>query len=81
MKRSIFQALRRRPKPLVQNTNELTGKMNKTKDDLKDGTSLKHLDKRLSVIAGSGFLEEKEHPQAERARMEITRPFSGLLSF
>ena len=81
MKRLIFQALRRSPKPLVQNTSELTGKMSKTRDDLKCGTSLKHLDKKLSVIARSGFIAGKNHPQTEKARMDIARPFSGLLSF
>jgi hypothetical protein len=52
--------------------------MSKTKDNLKGGTSLKHLDKKLSIIAGSGFLEGKEHAQTEKARMEIARPFSGI---
>ena len=38
MKRSIHCVLRRRLKPLSRNTSKMTGKLSKTKGDLKDGT-------------------------------------------
>jgi hypothetical protein len=60
MKRLIYQALRTRPKPLVQNTNDLIGKMSKTKGDLKGGTPSKHLN-----AIGERILEQDPQPAGD----------------
>ena len=48
MKRSIHCVLRRRLKPLSRNTSKMTGKLSKTKGDLKDGTPSNHLENAVS---------------------------------
>ena len=45
MKRSIHCVLHRRRKPLSRNTNKLTGKLSKTKGNVKAGTPSNHLEK------------------------------------
>jgi hypothetical protein len=84
MKRSIHCVLHRRLKPLTRNTNRFTGKLSKTKGNVKDGTPSNHLEEaesrdlgRLSVLCSGGSRKPaQEQSNSDQIASEIAVAFT-----